>query len=32
MAILEAQNLTKVYGRGAAAVTALNGVNLSVAP
>src|SRR5690349_22832799 len=32
MAILEAQNLSKIYGRGPTAVTALNGVNLSVAP
>jgi putative ABC transport system ATP-binding protein len=32
MAILEANNLTKVYGRGSAAVKALSEVNLSVEP
>jgi putative ABC transport system ATP-binding protein len=32
MAILEANNLTKVYGRGSAAVKALSDVNLSVEP
>ena len=32
MAILEADNLTKVYGRGSAAVKALSEVNLSVEP
>ena len=32
MAILEADNLTKVYGHGGTAVTALDHINLSVAP
>lgn len=32
MAILEADNLTQVYGRGSAAVTALDHVNLSIEP
>jgi putative ABC transport system ATP-binding protein len=32
MAILAAENLTKIYGNGAAAVRALDGVNLRVAP
>jgi putative ABC transport system ATP-binding protein len=32
MAILEADNLTKVYGHGGTAVTALDHVNLSVSP
>jgi len=32
MAVLQAENLTKVYGTGAAAVTALDHVNISIAP
>ena len=32
MAVLQAENLTKVYGNGLAAVTALDQVNLSIAP
>ena len=32
MPILEAENLTKIYGRGPTAVTALDHVNLSVEP
>ena len=32
MAILEANNLTQGYGRGTAAVTALDHVNLSIDP
>src|SRR5947208_16538664 len=32
MAILQAENLTKVYGSGPAAVTALDHVNLSIEP
>lgn len=32
MAIIEANNLTQVYGRGSAAVTALDHVNLSIEP
>ncbi len=32
MAVLQAENLTKVYGNGPAAVTALDHVNLSIAP
>src|SRR5438270_11065227 len=32
MAILEANNLTQVYGRGTAAVTALDHVNISIEP
>src|SRR5262249_20016638 len=32
MAILQAENLTKIYGSGPAAVTALNHVNLSIEP
>ena len=32
MAVLQAENLTKVYGTGPAAVTALDNVNLSIAP
>ncbi len=32
MALLQAENLTKVYGTGPAAVTALDHVNLSIAP
>jgi putative ABC transport system ATP-binding protein len=32
MAILEANNLTHVYGRGSAAVKALNNVNISIEP
>ncbi len=30
MALIEAKNLTKIYGKGETAVTALNGVNLAV--
>src|SRR6476661_6697576 len=30
MALLQAERLTKIYGRGSAAVTALNQVNLSI--
>ena len=32
MGILQAENLTKIYGTGSAAVTALDHVNLSIAP
>jgi len=32
MAILQAENLTKVYGRGTAAVTALDNVNINIEP
>src|SRR5215212_4434337 len=32
MALLQAENLTKVYGSGSAAVTALDHVNLGIAP
>src|SRR6476469_103724 len=32
MAILEANNLTQIYGRGSAAVKALDNVNLSIEP
>ena len=32
MAVLQAENLTKVYGTGPAAVTALDHVNISIAP
>src|SRR5262245_50580944 len=32
MAVLEAQNLTQVYGRGTTAVTALDHVNISIEP
>ena len=32
MAILQAENLTKVYGSGPTAVTALDHVNLSIEP
>ena len=32
MAILQAENLTKIYGSGTTAVTALDHVNLSIEP